>query len=59
MGASTLKAHDEAERLNQESEDEGSFYIEKMGWISLFESARLSIAHKTAICLTEHNRKVE
>lgn len=40
----------EAERLNRESEGDADFAIEKMVWLSLFEAARLSITHKTAIC---------
>lgn len=42
----------EAERLNEESESEEGFWIEKCVWLSLFEAARLSLKHKTAICFT-------
>ncbi len=39
----------EADRINGVVEAEGSFWIELAVWISLFESARLSIEHQTAI----------
>jgi hypothetical protein len=42
----------EAARLNEESEAEGPFWIEKCVWLSLFEAARLSVKHKAAICFT-------
>ena len=40
----------EADRLNREIESESPLWIEKAVWLSLFEAARLSIEHKTAIC---------
>jgi len=40
---------EEAGRINQEVAKQGALSIEKMAWISLFEAARLSIEHKTAI----------
>jgi len=41
----------EAERLNQQVAAEVEpFRIEKIVWLSLFEAARLSIEHRTAIC---------
>jgi hypothetical protein len=42
----------EAERLNQETASERGFWIEKMVWLALYESARLSTEYKTAICFT-------
>jgi len=41
-----------ADRLNVEIEAESPLWIEKAVWLSLFEAARLSIEHKTAICFT-------
>lgn len=39
-----------AKKINEESTTEDSpFWIEKIVWLSLFEAARLSIEHKTAI----------
>jgi hypothetical protein len=43
-------ADSEADRINREVEVEGPFWIEKAVWLSLFEAARLSIEHHTAIC---------
>jgi hypothetical protein len=40
----------EADRLNREIEAESPLWIEKAVWLSLFEAARLSIEHKTAVC---------
>lgn len=41
---------EEARRINRESFDETNpFFIELTVWISLFEAARLSIEHKTAV----------
>jgi hypothetical protein len=40
----------EADKINKESESEVGLWIEQTVWISLFEAARLSIEHKTAIC---------
>ncbi len=40
----------EAEKINSEAEAESPLWIEKAVWLSLFEAARLSIQHKTAIC---------
>jgi hypothetical protein len=40
----------EAERINRESSMEGHLWIEKIVWLSLFEAARLSIEHHTAVC---------
>jgi hypothetical protein len=40
----------EADRLNGEIEAESPLWIEKAVWMSLFEAARLSIEHKTAVC---------
>lgn len=44
-----LRDH-EADRLNREIEAESALWIEKAVWLSLFEAARLSIDHKTAVC---------
>jgi hypothetical protein len=41
-------ADDEAERINREMFD-GPFAGEKMAWICLFEAARLSLEHTSAI----------
>ena len=41
---------DEVERINDQVEAECPLWIEKMVWLLLIESARLSIQHKTAIC---------
>lgn len=40
----------EADRINDIVGAEGRFWIELAVWISLFEAARLSIAHHAAIC---------
>src|SRR5262249_18708215 len=41
----------EARRLNDETAGRvDPLWIEKMVWLSLFEAARLSIEHKTAVC---------
>jgi len=42
----------EAERINAIIEVEVPFWIEMTVWLSLFEAARLSIEHRTAICFT-------
>lgn len=42
----------EAMRLNGDVEKEGTFWIEKCVWLSLFEAARLSLKYKAAICFT-------
>lgn len=42
----------EAERLNDEVENEGPFWIEKCVWLSLFEATRLSLKYKAAVCFT-------
>jgi hypothetical protein len=42
----------EAERINGGVEAEGPLWIEKAVWLSLYEAARLSIEHKTAICFS-------
>jgi hypothetical protein len=42
----------EASRLNEESEAQGPFWIEKCVWLSLFEAARLSLKYNAAICFT-------
>jgi hypothetical protein len=42
----------EANRINGITEAEGPFWIELTVWISLFEAARLSIEHKSAVCFT-------
>ena len=39
----------EAERVNRVVEEQGPFWIELAVWLSLFEAARLSIEHRTAI----------
>lgn len=39
----------EAARVNKEARSDKGLWIEKTVWISLFEAARLSIEHKTAI----------
>lgn len=40
----------EATRINKEVDAESTLWIELMVWITLFEAARLSLEHKTAIC---------
>lgn len=40
----------EANRVNERAKTEEGFWIEQLVWLSLFEAARLSIEHKTAIC---------
>jgi hypothetical protein len=40
----------EADKINKDAESEKGLWIEKTVWISLFEAARLSIEHKTAVC---------
>ncbi|HEY1068124.1 MAG TPA: hypothetical protein VGE52_18520 [Pirellulales bacterium] len=40
----------EADRINSVINAEGRFWIEQTAWLSLFEAARLSIDHRTAIC---------
>lgn len=40
---------EEAARINSEIQEDGDFHIEKMVWLDLFENARLSIEHSTAI----------
>jgi hypothetical protein len=42
----------EAEGINREVEAEAPLWIEKAVWLSLFEAARLSIKHKSAVCFT-------
>jgi len=42
----------EAVNINEIGENEGPMWIEKTVWLSLFEAARLSIEHKTAICFS-------
>lgn len=41
---------EQAQILNEIDCEADSFAIEKIVWLSLFEAARLSIEHKTAIC---------
>ncbi|MBI3822480.1 MAG: hypothetical protein HY289_07350 [Planctomycetes bacterium] len=43
-------SNDDAKKINAEIDQEGPLWIEKAVWISLFEAARLSIQHQTAIC---------
>ncbi len=45
----TTLGDDEAERITAIIDDEGDLNIELMVWLALFEAARLSLAHKTAI----------
>jgi hypothetical protein len=40
---------DQAEQINELLETEEELHIEKVVWLSLFEAARLSIQHKSAI----------
>lgn len=40
----------EANRIGDVVEAEGPFWIELAVWLSLFEAARLSIEHRTAVC---------
>jgi hypothetical protein len=40
---------EEAERIDALIEEDGGLYREYVSWLLLYESARLSIAHKTAI----------
>jgi hypothetical protein len=42
----------EVGRINGIIDAEGPFWIEHAVWISLFEAARLSIEHKSAICFS-------
>jgi len=42
----------EVSRINTIVESQGAFWIENLVWLSLFEAARLSIEHKTAICFS-------
>jgi hypothetical protein len=42
----------EATRINAVAESEEGFWIEHLVWIALFEAARLSIEHGTAIAFT-------
>jgi hypothetical protein len=52
LGISLVKGHlhnDEAAKLRAEVE-KGPFWIERLVWFSLFERARLSVEHGTAIC---------
>ena len=39
----------EAEKINEAANSDDPFHIEKLVWICLFEAARLSIEHQTAI----------
>ncbi len=41
---------DEAERIQADVESESALWIQRGVWLTLFEAARLSIQHKTAIC---------
>ncbi len=41
---------EEADRINSVVRATGLFWIELGVWLSLFEAARLSIQHRTAIC---------
>ncbi|MEX0718718.1 MAG: hypothetical protein WD066_19140 [Planctomycetaceae bacterium] len=49
LGGSEL-SDDEVERINGEVDDESPLWIEQAVWLSLFEAARLSVRHGTAIC---------
>jgi hypothetical protein len=40
----------EANKIRSDVESESPLWIEKAVWLTLFEAARLSIEHKTAIC---------
>jgi len=40
----------EAKRINKAVKEDAPFWIELCVWLSLFEAARLSIEHRTAIC---------
>jgi hypothetical protein len=40
----------EADKIARDARSQQGLWIEKIVWISLFEAARLSIEHKTAIC---------
>ncbi|SFH69959.1 hypothetical protein SAMN05421753_102129 [Planctomicrobium piriforme] len=48
LNGNTL-SDEEAEKINSDTEAELEFWIEKIVWISLYEAARLSIEHRTAI----------
>jgi len=41
---------EEAQKINSAVEAESPLWIEKAVWLSLFEAARLSIQHRTAVC---------
>lgn len=43
---------EEAEALNRDSDTEEGIWRERIVWLSLFEAARLSIKHRTAICFS-------
>jgi hypothetical protein len=42
----------QAQAINDDAEAQKGLWIERLVWLSLFEAARLSIAHKTAICFS-------
>ena len=48
LGGGTL-SDEEARRINKVGSSEEGLYLENIVWITLFEAARLSIAHRTAI----------
>lgn len=43
---------EDADQINGDVADEAPLWIEKAVWLSLFEAARLSIQHKSAICFS-------
>jgi hypothetical protein len=40
----------EVEKIRSDVESESSLWIERGVWLTLFEAARLSVQHNTAIC---------
>jgi hypothetical protein len=51
LHGSTLQ-NAEAEKVNREVRDESPLWMEKGVWLCLYEAARLSTQHKTAICFS-------
>jgi hypothetical protein len=45
-------ADSDAEEINAEEDQEEGIWRERLVWLSLFEAARLSIEHATAICFS-------
>lgn len=43
---------DVAEAINRDVENQSGIWIERLVWLALYEAARLSIEHRSAICFT-------